>query len=291
MNILITHAGGSGAVGIIKSLKKINFNGVIVAVDSDDLSSGSCLADVKYTIPKSNSDGFKDKIFNIIKDENINLVLPSGDSDLIFFSKNKEYLKKMGVNVFMSDEESINICLNKWKFYKKCKDRFPLPKTFKGSNFFKKPIIGSGSRGCELITFNSNEIISEYLPGQEYTIDVLCDMDSNPLVVVPRKRLKVKAGVSSQGEIIENKFIEKSCFDICKFLKLKGPICLQMKEDSDGIPKFIEINPRWGGSSYFTTLAGVNFIELILKLISGNKININKPKKIKVIRYYEEICT
>tara|TARA_B100000073_G_scaffold344822_1_gene352453 strand:- start:303 stop:1178 length:876 start_codon:yes stop_codon:yes gene_type:complete len=290
MNILITHAGGSGPVGIIKSLRDINFDGVIVAVDSDEFSSGMHLADVKYVVPKSNDDNFKDEILNIIKKENINLILPTGDSDLEFFARNSKLLKEMGVITFMSDEKSINICLDKWKFYKKCKDKFPLPKTFKGSKLFKKPIIGSGSRGCEMIEFNSNEILSEYLPGQEYTIDVLCDMDSNPLVVVPRKRLQTKAGVSSKGEIIKDEFIEKSCYDICKFLNLKGPICLQMKEDENGNPKFIEINPRWGGSSYFTTLAGINFIELIIKLINKNKININKPRKIKVIRHYEEIC-
>ena len=102
--------------------------------------------------------------------------------------------------------------------------------------------------------------------------------------------MQTKAGVSSKGEIVENKFIEKACFDMCKFLKLKGPVCLQMKEDGDGNPKFIEVNPRWGGSSYFTTLAGVNFIDLIIKLVNGYKLNINKPNKIKIIRHYEEIC-
>ena len=70
-------------------------------------------------------------------------------------------------------------------------------------------------------------------------------MESNPISVVIRKRLQIKAGISSKGEIIENNFIEKSCFDICKFLKLKGPICLQMKEDECGVPKFIEINISW----------------------------------------------
>ena len=140
-----------------------------------------------------------------------------------------------------------------------------------------------------MIEFSSNEILSEYLPGQEDTIDVMCDMESNPLAVIPRKRLQTKAGISSKGEIIKDEFIEKVCFDICKFLKLKGPICLQMKDDENGNPKFIEVNPRVGGGSYFATLAGVNFSEIILDLVNGKTPNIKKPKLIKVLRYYEEV--
>ena len=62
-----------------------------------------------------------------------------------------------------------------------------------------------------------------------------------------------------------------------------------MKEDKNGELKFIEINPRLGGGSYFTTLAGVNFIEVILNLISGKDVKINEPKLIKVLRYYSEV--
>ena len=90
-------------------------------------------------------------------------------------------------------------------------------------------------------------------------------------------------------KIVRNSFIEKTCFDICKFLKLKGPICLQMKRDYDGNPKFIEINPRFGGGTYFTTLAEVNFVEIIISILENKPLLINKPIPIKVVRYFEEI--
>ena len=57
-------------------------------------------------------------------------------------------------------------------------------------------------------SLRNRNLMSEYLPGQEYTIDVLCDMDSNPLVVIPRERLETKAGISSKGKIIKDDFIE-----------------------------------------------------------------------------------
>ena len=114
-------------------------------------------------------------------------------------------------------------------------------------------------------------------------------MDSNPIVTVPRIRLETKAGISSKGEIIENDYIKEQCEELCRFLKLKGPVCIQMKEDDNGKPKFIEVNPRFGGGSYFATLAGVNFVEIIISILEGKQILIDEPNKIKVIRYFEEI--
>ena len=285
MNVLILSAGGPAGYGVIKSLKDINFDGKIVSIDGDELAVGFHMSDKSYIVPRVDDTNYISEVCKIVDKENIDLILPTGP-DVEPISKNAHLF---GDKLFMSDYESIVNCVDKWRFYNKCKDKFPLPKTFKGTKLFKKPITGSGSKDCELIEFNSDEILSEYLPGQEYTIDVLCDMESNPLVVVPRKRLQTKAGISSKGEIVKNEFIEKACFDMCKFLKLKGPVCLQMKDDDKGNPKFIEVNPRFGGGTYFTTLSGVNFVKIIFDVLNDKEILINEPKLIKVLRYYEEV--
>ena len=114
-------------------------------------------------------------------------------------------------------------------------------------------------------------------------------MDSNVLSVIPRVRLQTKAGISTKGRIIKNKNIEDMCRNISKFLQLKGPVCMQMKEDELGSPKFIEINPRFGGGTYFTTLAGVNFVKIILDLIDGKEVTVPNPTEITVLRYFNEV--
>ncbi len=301
MNVLILSAGGPAGYGVIKSLKDMCFDGRIISVDVDELAVGFYMSDECYVVPSTNNKKYIEEIYKIVNKENIDLIIPTGP-DVEPISKNAHLFEG---KLFMSDYETIINCHNKWKFYNKCKGKFPLPKTFKGEYgdlrdyVFKRPISGSGSRGCKKINITDssswkefpipNMIYSEYLSGQEYTIDVLCDMDSNPLVVIPRKRLQTKAGISSKGEIIKDDFIEKACFDMCKFLKLKGPVCLQMKDDKNGNPKFIEVNPRFGGGTYFTTLAGVNFMKIIFDVLENKKILINEPKLIKVLRYYEEV--
>tara|TARA_R110002020_G_scaffold99036_1_gene235320 strand:+ start:626 stop:1540 length:915 start_codon:yes stop_codon:yes gene_type:complete len=302
MNILLLSAGGPTAHGAIKSLRDIDFDGKIVSVDSNPLSAGFYLSDSYYVIPKAFESGYIDELLQIVEDENIDLILPTSSNDIVTISENSHLFD---CQLFMSDYEAINICSDKLKFYEKCKDKFPLPKTSMDYHNIDYPLFAkpkehsAGSRGISLCKtihnvncLNTNKykyIYQEYLPGMEYTIDVLCDMDSNPLAIVPRERLQTKAGISSKGRIVKNNFIEKSCFEICKFLKLKGPLCLQMKEDINGNPKFVEINPRLGGSSYFATLAGINFLEIILDLVNGKKPIINKPKPITILRYYNEV--
>lgn len=308
-NILISCAGGPAAIGAIKSLKSIEFKGKIITIDCDPLAVGGFMSDKNYVVPLSTDKNYWNVVLKIIKSEQINLIIPTGDSDIKYFAQNKEILKSLGVTTFMSDYENIIKCQDKLKFFEDCFEKFPLPFTsinYKDLKFpiFAKPKQGSGSRGAKLcykisdiksldkeksIHRSSEYIFQEFLPGKEYTVDVFCGLDSIPYNIVIRERLQVKAGISSKGKIIINSFIEDLCKELCVHLNLKGPICIQLKEDKYGSPKIIEVNPRLGGGTYFSTLSGVNFLDLILKYYNNEPIPKIRPKEITVLRYYNEI--
>jgi carbamoyl-phosphate synthase large subunit len=132
-------------------------------------------------------------------------------------------------------------------------------------------------------------LIQEYLPGEEYTVDVLSDLSGAPLLAVPRARLETKDGISSKGRVFRDEEMERLCLELARHLGLKGPTCMQLKRDEAGRPKFMEVNPRIGGGSMFTTLAGVNIPMLLLQLIAGMELAPQKAKEIVVLRYYEEV--
>jgi carbamoyl-phosphate synthase large subunit len=132
-------------------------------------------------------------------------------------------------------------------------------------------------------------IFQEYLPGTEYTIDVLSDLDCEPIIAVPRIRLETKAGISTMGKIVKDENISDTCKSIAKYLKIRGPCCIQMKESKEGILKIVEVNPRLGGGTFFTTLAGANFPAMILDMVNGKKLKIPKISEITIVRYFEEI--
>lgn len=319
MNILVSCAGGPAAVGVIKSFHDFDTQGEhkIVAIDCDELSVGFHLADRHYVVPFSVEDNYWKEVLKIIRKEEIDVIVPTGDADIVHFSRNFSMLHDLGVVNFMSNYKTITTCQDKLSFYNHMYDsglEDLLPKTsdnHRDISFPKicKPRRGSGSRGIELwrskedtkdfsstenLHYSNEYIYQEYLPGTEYTIDVLCGLYGEVLSVIPRERLQIKAGISSKGRIIKDSKIEERCIKLCEALKVKGPVCIQMKEDVRGEPKFVEINPRLGGGTYFTTLAGVNFMKIMIDILkeerfSTKNIKIPSPKGITVLRYYNEV--
>jgi carbamoyl-phosphate synthase large subunit len=130
-------------------------------------------------------------------------------------------------------------------------------------------------------------IYQEYLPGQEYTIDVL--LTDKTKIIVPRKRVNVKGGNSTCGKIELNRDIITFLQNFFEDSSFRGPLCVQMKEDKDGVPKLTEINPRFGGGSIFTTIAGINFIDVILAEKFGDKLELEEPREITITRYWDEM--
>ena len=78
MNVLVLSAGGPAAVGVIKSLRDMNFDGKIVAIDCDELAVGFQLADVYYVVPRADDNDFNSKLWDILLKEMIDLILPTG---------------------------------------------------------------------------------------------------------------------------------------------------------------------------------------------------------------------
>ena len=57
----------------------------------------------------------------------------------------------------------------------------------------------------------------------------------------------------------------------------------------DIVPKLTEINPRFGGGSIFTTIAGINFVDVILAEKFGDKLELEEPRDITITRYWDEM--
>jgi carbamoyl-phosphate synthase large subunit len=161
-----------------------------------------------------------------------------------------------------------------------------------------KPRFGKGSRGIVKIDDESDLkyilskrddlVFQEYLPGTEYTVDVLSDLNGKPLMAVPRIRMQTRAGISTKGRVLKDASLEIDCMKIAECIGIRGPCCMQMKESGDGRLKLIEVNPRMGGGTIFTTLAGANFPALLLDMIEGKQITLPTISEITVIRYFEE---
>ena len=292
MNILTLSAGGAAAIGLIKSFKQLDIRTKIVGCDADPLAAGLCLCDKSYVIqpitPENEKDAW-DEITNIIVKEKIDLFLPTSDRNALLFSKYKSQLESLGVKTFISSFDTVNLCRDKFKFWEALNPSFDMPSPIKA--VFEKPNIGSGSRNMSLITANNGCTLWEYLPGKEYSVDVFCDNNNNIICTSVRERVGVKAGISVKGKIINHDYLKEESNRLCKFLKIKGPCCIQWKEDEHGKPKLIECNPRLGGGTYMTVLAGANPADIYIKLYKNLPLPSIKITPITVTRSYNEhIC-
>jgi carbamoyl-phosphate synthase large subunit len=134
-------------------------------------------------------------------------------------------------------------------------------------------------------------LVMEYLPGKEYSVDVLVDR-GNVLIVIPRLREKIKMGISFVGITEDNKAIIKYSREIVNLLCLHGNIGLQFKLDPNRIPKIIESNPRVQGTIVLCTAAGVNMVYDAVKLALGEQIHEGQENVkwgVKMIRYWNEV--
>ncbi|KKK93070.1 hypothetical protein LCGC14_2696550, partial [marine sediment metagenome] len=131
-------------------------------------------------------------------------------------------------------------------------------------------------------------LIMEYLPGDEYSVDVLAD-NSKALLVIPRTRRKVAMGASISGEIVKNDTIIGYSTKVVESMGLNGVVGLQFKADASGTFKMLEVNPRPHGALSFSTAAGANLLYLSIKLALGEKVKLPSVKwGTKIHRYFSE---
>ena len=111
--------------------------------------------------------------------------------------------------------------------------------------------------------------------------------------VVPRKRIEVRAGEVSKGQIVKHPAIMKQAAKLVEALGAgPGVITLQLFLTRDKKLKFIEINPRFGGGAPLSIKAGANFPKWILQELLASKTNIRFDgfrDKLTMLRYDDEV--
>lgn len=158
-----------------------------------------------------------------------------------------------------------------------------------------KPSVSNGSRGFRVISHDMNEhhllfnekpnaryisyndairvlslhafpelLVSEYLPGEEYSADCLAKKGET-IIAVPRLRKRMINGISVEGEFTKDEEIIAYCTTIIHALQLHGNIGIQVKRSAAGKFLILEINPRVQGTVSAALGAGINLPVLAIK--------------------------
>lgn len=134
-------------------------------------------------------------------------------------------------------------------------------------------------------------MVMEYLPGDEYTVDLLAD-NGKVLYNCCRKSMNMENSIMLDGIIVDNKEVLSLCEKVVEKLGLDGNIGFDVKERADGTPMIMECNPRITAGIAAFAEAGVNLPYLCVKKLLGEKLPSVELKiglKMKR-RYYEMYC-
>jgi carbamoyl-phosphate synthase large subunit len=113
-------------------------------------------------------------------------------------------------------------------------------------------------------------LVTEYLPGEEYSVDLL--RTRLRIDVVPRKRTMIRSGITFNGALENNIKIIEMSKKLSELLNMEYCFGLQFKMDSNGNPQLLECNPRVQGTMVMSTIAGANLIYSAVKHGLGETI-------------------
>jgi carbamoyl-phosphate synthase large subunit len=112
-------------------------------------------------------------------------------------------------------------------------------------------------------------LVSEFLPGDELSVDCLC-REGDTLVAVPRLRKKMVSGISVAGEFVQDREAIAYCSQVAAELKLHGSIGFQLKKSAADQWLILEINPRLQGTTSAALGAGINLPVMAVQMALGN---------------------
>ncbi len=309
LNVLITGAGGAAAVAFYQSVKCMDIN--IYMADMSPHSTGLYLVRPanRYLLRASKEPEFIDDLFQYCFNNEIDVLIPTVDSELAKITKNSAYFEKNGIKVMSSGHKSILQVIDKYQLMKNLENNFKLAWFKKYDRHLDlrelafpclaKPRCDSGSRGIKIIETpddlltlptDGKYLLQRYLPGKEYSVDVYLNKDSHAVASVVRERVKIYGGVAVVSKTVDWSELSSLAARIAEHLNLRYAVNVQFKTCERGKPYLLEINPRFPGTTSLTVASGVNMPRMCIHEAMGIELKSFYPyEEIAMVRYWQEV--
>lgn len=293
LHILVTGVGRR--VELLQAFRqaalKLNINLKLYGADMAGTAPSLAYCDYTRKVCAMRDPQYIQQLVDICVTDKIDLVMPTIDTDLLVLSQNVEEFEKVGTRVLISKPDKILICRDKnntGEFFESC--GLKAPRTYNNYKVypgpypcFIKPKDGSSSINAfkvedeeELVVYAGqveDYIIQPYVSGREFTIDIFCDFNGNPIFITPRERVQVRAGEVLKTQIHMHRTMIDEAKKLCEAFKPCGPMTVQLIQDKNtGENYYIEINPRYGGGAPLSMKAGARSAEALLNLIIGEAV-------------------
>jgi carbamoyl-phosphate synthase large subunit len=229
VQVLVTGAGGPAAVSVMKSLSA-DPSVSLIAADMDPWAAGLYLVppEARTLVPAGLDPGFVEATLARCIEMGVDVLIPTCDAELRPLGQARDEFRQAGIELLLAPDPALEVCLDKLALAERCAGQVPVPRTecldkVADPDSWTYPVIvkprtGSGSRGISLVRSSQDltrldaspdYLVQEYLPGVEYSIDVLADVTGHVVASVPRVRERVDSGVSVAGRTLHDSELEQ----------------------------------------------------------------------------------
>lgn len=259
-----------------------------IAADVSELAPALHHADRKAIVPRIDDPGYIDALRELVQLHGVRLVVPLTDLDHMLLSRNRD---RLGATLLLAGEDAIRLCEDKYLAHVFFEERgIGSPPTWLPDDVpddVRFPVLVKARRGfgsrhiykahnpSELEFFlkytTADSMVQQACTGEEFSIDVFCDLDGRCLNAIPRTMIESKGGESIKGVTTKQWDLIEHGRLVAETMGIVGPANVQCFREPDGVLQVTDVNPRFGGGFPLPTAAGSRYPELALALANGER--------------------
>ncbi len=291
-------------VAVIRALREAkNFNVRIVGLSYEALEPGiymEGICDMVYQIPypSAGSEALKIRLDYIHAREELDMVIPNFDAELINFIKIEKQLNFSGIKTFLPTLNQFE-AIDKLHFYDfATKHNLPVPRTkaiysvdeiTTITTEYSYPYVVKGKYYEAYVAYTAEQahkyfhklnakwglpiIIQEFVSGTEVNVAGLGDGEGGLVGAVAMRKLYITdKGKAWSGVTIQDDSLIELTKKFCEFSKWKSGFEIEIMKTPTGILYIMEINPRFPAWIYLTAGVGQNLPVAAVELAMGKSI-------------------
>ena len=281
-----------------------------IAADVNPLAPALYAAGRHFLAPRIEDPGYIPSLAAAVAEHGVELILPLTDLDMTILARNRE---RLGALVLLPGVEVAERTNDKYVTHLFLQERgigspaawlpdalpadLPYPLLVKARRGFGSRNIFRAESREELDFFlartPAESFVQEVCAGEEFSMDVFCDLEGQCLNSIPRTMIESKGGESIKGMTIADEELVALGRNVSEALGVVGPATVQCFRSTPGDCRVTDVNLRFGGAFPLALAAGGEYPALALALARGER---PEPRVgefregVVMTRFFSETC-